>query len=232
MRRYALALQLVVLLCCAAASGYLWRAALGTGRAIRYVSAGSPYNPSWPAPSPPGKVALPRVLHAHSAKPSGVKAPLSGASAELASGVVRPHAGSARTPVSGSGSTKPPAQLPPPKSSPPPPPTPTPTQPPPSPPAPPPPPSPPPPPPPPPPSPPPPPAPVARSVAEQGARPGWGHGDKNHVHTGPPTKKGKAPEPPSPAQPTQPEPPAPATPPTDPGQGNGNGNGKGNGKKK
>ena len=207
MRRYALALQLVVLLCCAAASGYLWRAALGTGRAIRYVSAGSPYNPSWPAPSPPGKVALPRVLHAHSAKPSGVKAPLSGASAELASGVVRPHAGSARTPVSGSGSTKPPAQSPPPKSSPPPPPTPTPTQ-------------------------PPPPAPVARSVAEQGARPGWGHGDKNHVHTGPPTKKGKAPEPPSPAQPTQPEPPAPATPPTDPGQGNGNGNGKGNGKKK
>jgi outer membrane biosynthesis protein TonB len=227
MRRYALALQLVVLLCCAAASGYLWRAALGTGRAIRYVSAGSPYNPSWPAPSPPGKVALPRVLHASSPKPSGVKAPSSGASSELASGVVRSHGGSARTPVSGSGTTKPPAQSPPPKSSPPPPPTPTPTQPPspppPSPPAPPPPPSPP------PPSPPPPPAAVARTVAEQVTRPGWGHGDKNHVHSGPPAKKGNAAEPP-PAQPAQPpQAQAPASPPASPGHGNGDG--KGNGKK-
>jgi len=231
MRRYALALQLVVLLCCAAASGYLWRAALGTGRAIRYVSAGSPYNPSWPAPSPPGKVALPRALHAPSSKPSRVKAPSSGASTELVSRVVRPHAGSARTPVSGSGTTKPPAQSPPPKSSPPPSPAPTPTPPPspppPSPPAPPPPPTSPPPP---SPSPPPPPAPVTRSVAEQGTRPGWGHGDKNHVHSGPPAKNGKAPEPPAPAQPTQPpQAQEPASPPADPGHGNGNG--KGNGKK-
>jgi hypothetical protein len=218
MRRYALALQLVVLLCCAAASGYLWRAALGTARTIRYVSAGSPYSPSWPAPSPPGKVALPRVLHTPSAQPSGAKAPASGASSELASGVVRPHGRSARTPVSGSGTTKPPSQSPPPKSSPPPPSPPTP---PPSPPAPPSPPSPP------PPSPPPPAAPVVRTVAEQGARPGWGHGDKNHVHTGPPAKKGKVPEAPAPAQPTQPpEPQTPASPSTGPGHGNGNGNGK------
>ena len=221
MRRYALALQLVVLICCATASGYLWRAALGTGHTIRYVSAGNPYNPPWPAPSPPGKVALPHVLQAPSAQPSEARAPSSGASSELASGVVRSQGGSARAPVSGSGTTKPPAQSPPPKSSPPPPPTPTP---PPSPPAPPSPPTPP------PPSPPPPATPVARTVAEQGARPGWGHGDKNHVHSGPPAKKGKAQEPPSPAQPTQPPaPPQPASPPTD--RDHGNGNGKGNGKK-
>src|SRR5438034_5785812 len=61
MRRYALALQLVVLICCAVASGYLWRAALGTGRAIRYVSAGTPYSPAWPAPEAPGRVTVTHV---------------------------------------------------------------------------------------------------------------------------------------------------------------------------
>src|SRR6185436_1527605 len=63
MRRYALAIQLVLLICCAVASGYLWRAALGTGRAIRYVSAGTPYSPAWPAPEAPGRVTVTHVTH-------------------------------------------------------------------------------------------------------------------------------------------------------------------------
>src|SRR3954465_9588079 len=58
MRRYAIGFQLIVLLCSAVASGYLWRAALGPGRAIRYVSAGKPYEPSWPALGSAGRVAV------------------------------------------------------------------------------------------------------------------------------------------------------------------------------
>src|SRR5205823_5296791 len=62
-RRYALAVQLVLLLCCGVASGYLWRAALGSGRAFvtRFVYAGRPYEPSWFSVRPTARVPLTRA---------------------------------------------------------------------------------------------------------------------------------------------------------------------------
>src|SRR4026209_2629360 len=101
MRRYALVFQLVALLCCAVASGYLWRAALGSGRAIRYVSAGRPYNMVWPAPRSPGPVALPPLRrHARATEAPPAKAASSSSTAatssaatvkQLASETVRPR---------------------------------------------------------------------------------------------------------------------------------------------
>src|SRR4051812_10866885 len=101
MRRYAIGLQLVVLICCAVASGYLWRAALETGRAIRYVSAGKPYEPPWPALGSGGRVAVThvptrrRATHGTGPKaapaPSRHAAPSTAAKAgPLASATVRP----------------------------------------------------------------------------------------------------------------------------------------------
>src|SRR5690348_1178916 len=173
MRRYALVFQLVALLCCAVASGYLWRAALGSGRAIRYVSAGRPYNLVWPAPRSPGHVALPHLRRdARATKAPATKAASSGSTVatssdarakQLASETVRPRGQSQESHVPAPGTPKPPAPPPSPPSPPPPPPPPSPAPP-----------SPPPPPPsPPPPSPPPPSpsAPVSRAVAEKGSRP-------------------------------------------------------------
>ena len=205
MRRYALALQLVVLICCAVASGYLWRAALGTGRAIRYVSAGTPYTPAWPAPEAPGRVTVTHVP-THEPATSPGRAARTGPAARSAVATAGPssktsHPATSSPAIAKVGDQNPPPQSPP--ASPPPqspPPSPPPPAPPPSPP----------PPPAPPPSPPPPPSPTTRAAsvvtapANKGERPGWGKGDRNHIHTGPPAT------PPTP--PTQPEPPQPQAP--------------------
>jgi hypothetical protein len=220
-RRYAIGLQLVVLLCCAVASGYLWRAALETGRAIRYLSAGQPYEPSWPALGSAGGVAVAHVPTHKPAKPaSGAKgaparsrhaAPTSVArTAQLADASASPPANSAppvakvrhQTPPHGptSAPPSPPAPSPPPPTLPPSPP---------------------------PPSPPPPAAPtpavsVAAGTIKRRDRPGWGYGDRNHDHTGPPAKSAESsraptPEPPEPAKPGKPDnPPTPAKAPEPP----------------
>src|SRR5438552_69460 len=106
MRRYAIGFQLIVLLCSAVASGYLWRAALGTGRTIRYISAGKPYEPSWPALDSAGRVAVTHVptrkpaTHGTGPKaapaPSRHAAPSTAAKAgQLASATARPESSSA-----------------------------------------------------------------------------------------------------------------------------------------
>ena len=186
MRRYAIGLQLIMLICSAVASGYLWRAALGTGRAIRYVSAGKPYEPPWPAAGRPTRV---KVTHLPAHKPATV-APHSVSrtvpagrtsavrAAQLASAAERPRSEASHS--SSPATAKVRDQNPPPSPPPSPPPTP------PSPPSPP----PPTPPPTPPPSPPAPAAPLATTLTNKGDRPGWGNGDKNHEHTGPPGQSG------------------------------------------
>ena len=205
MRRYALALQLVVLICCAVASGYLWRAALGTGRAIRYVSAGTPYSPAWPAPEAPGRVTVTHVPR-HEPATSPGRAARTGPAARSAVATAGPSSKTSQTATSSPAVAKVGDQNPPPQS---PPASPPPQSPPPSPP---------------PPSPPPPASPPTRAAlvvtapAKKGARPGWGKGDRNHDHTGPPATPPTPPMPPTP--PTQPEPPqpqAPAEPPKDHG---------------
>ena len=223
MRRYALALQLVVLICCAVASGYLWRAALGTGRAIRYVSAGTPYSPAWPAPEAPGRVTVTHVP-THEPTTSAGRAARTGTAARLASATVRTsskasHPATSSPAVAKVGHQSPPPQSPPASG---PPPSPRPSPPPPSPPPPPAPPPSPPPPPAPPPSPPPPASPPTRAVSvatapakKGGERPGWGRGDRNHDHTGPrpPATPPTPPTPPTlPTPPTQPVPPQPQVP--------------------
>jgi hypothetical protein len=218
MRRYALALQLVVLICCAVASGYLWRAALGTGRAIRYVSAGTPYSPAWPAPEAPGRVTVTHVPTQEPATSLG-RAARTGLAARSAVATAGPSSKTSRPATSSPAVAKVGDQTPPPQSPPasPPPQSPPPSPPPPSPPSPP---APPPTPPPPPaipPSPPPPASPPTRAVSvvrapanKGGERPGWGKGDRNHDHTGPPAAP--PPPPPPPTPPAQPQPPQPQTP--------------------
>src|SRR5438105_3820590 len=178
MRRYAIGLQLIVLLCSAVASGYLWRAALGTGRAIRYVSAGKPYEPPWPTPGSAGRVA---VTHVPTSKPvtrhTGAKAararsePVAHSSApkaaQLASASARPRAESSQPATSASAVAKVRDQTPPQRSAPAPapsPPAPTPPSPSPRTPA----------------------ASVAAGPTKAQDRPGWGYGDRNHDHAGPP----------------------------------------------
>jgi hypothetical protein len=219
MRRYALALQLVVLICCAVASGYLWRAALGTGRAIRYVSAGTPYSPAWPAPEAPGRVTVTHVP-THETATSRGRAARTGPAARSAVATAGPSSKTSRAATSSPavgkvGDQKPPPQSPPasppPQSPPPSPPAPSPPPPPTPPPSPPPPPAP-------PPSPPPPASPPTRAVsvvrapASKGERPGWGKGDRNHDHTGPPAAPPTPPPPTPPTPPTPPQPPQPQTP--------------------
>jgi hypothetical protein len=216
MRRYALALQLVVLICCAVASGYLWRAALETGRAIRYVSAGTPYRPSWPTPEAPDRVT---VNHVPPTRPG--RAARTGPAVRSAVATAGPSSKTSRPATSSPavakvGDQNPPPQSPPasppPQSPPPSPPPPSPPPPPATPPSPPPPPAP-------PPSPPPPASPPTRAAsvvtapAKKGERPGWGKGDRNHDHTGPPAAPPTPPTPPPPpTPPTQPQPPQPQTP--------------------
>src|SRR6266487_6472637 len=117
MRRYALALQLVVLICCAVASGYLWRAALGTGRAIRYVSAGTPYTPAWPAPEAPGRVTVTHVP-THEAAASPGRAARTGNAARLAGATARPSSKTSHPATSSPAVAKVGDQNPPPKSPP------------------------------------------------------------------------------------------------------------------
>jgi hypothetical protein len=206
-RRYALGFQVVVLLCSAVASGYLWRAALGTDHAIRYVSAGTPYNPPWPAPAAPGRVTVthvpryePATSHGRAARSSAAKA------AQLSSATAEPRAQASHTSSPEApkvGAQKPPPQSPPasppPQTSPPSPPPPPPS-----------------------PSPPPPPPPPTRTAlavtapAKKGERPGWGKGDTNHDHTGPPAKPPKSAKPSKPPKTNPPEPASPATPPESP----------------
>ena len=209
MRRYAIGFQLVVLICCAVASGYLWRAALETGRAIRYVSAGKPYEPPWPALGSGGRVAVTHVPTRKPATPaSGTKgaparsrhaAPAAATkTAQLADASAGPLGKSShpansappgakvrhQTPPHGPTSTPP---SPPAPSSPPPPALP--------------------------PSPPPPAAPtpvVAAAPTKKPDRPGWGYGDRNHDHTGPPAKPSQPPTPnpaelPTPGKPDKPQ---------------------------
>jgi hypothetical protein len=218
MRRYALALQLVVLICCAVASGYLWRAALGTGRAIRYVSAGTPYSPAWPAPEAPGRVTVTHVPKHEPATSLG-RAARTGLAARSAVATAGLSSKTSHPATSSPAATTVGDQTPPPQSPPasPPPQSPPPSPPPPSPPSPPAPPPTPPPPPAPPPSPPPPASPPTRAVSvvrapanKGGERPGWGKGDRNHDHTGPPATP--PPPPPPPTPPAQPQPPQPQTP--------------------
>ena len=59
MRRYGIGLQLVLLVCCGVASGYIWHAALASKRAsIRFVFIGRPYQPTLLAPSPRARPAF------------------------------------------------------------------------------------------------------------------------------------------------------------------------------
>lgn len=185
MRRYAVGIQLALLVCGGAASGYLWRAALEGGTKIRYVSAGLPYEPTTlaapvrethvaTAPVPAKRVRPLRRHHVRVSTPVAASAPRAATSAQLASirPVVSPPAPApapppASRPVKRTHPAPRPKPLPkavPPPASPPPQPAPA------------------------PPPPPPPPAvtPTPVAAAPVSTRPGWGHGDKNHEHTGPP----------------------------------------------
>jgi hypothetical protein len=229
MRRYALVLQLIVLICAAVASGYLWRAALGTGRTIRYVSAGKPYEPSWPTLGSARHVAVThgptskaaeraaaaraaRIRTAHAARSAAGKAP------QLASATIRPRpTGSASAGAKGHDKTPPHSPTTTPPSRPAPTPSPAPAL---------------------PPSPPSPapatpapatPAPsVSAATTKKPDRPGWGYGDRNHDHTGPHTKSAK-----SAKTPTPPETPEAASPsmPTKPPKGSDQPEGQGHQKK-
>ena len=200
MRRYATGLQLVLLVCAGATSGYLWRAALDRSTAAPELVHRGP-NPTQLFVKPPTTAGHPRV-RAHTKRSLHPQAPANRASAavnrykpnpstELAS-VSTPkytaptHTGSQAKPAPSPSKrpnprTAPPRPKPNPPTAPPPvappvtttpPPT---TAPPPS----------------------PPPTPVITPpVPEQAAsssstRPGWGKGDPNHDHTGPPGQSGK-----------------------------------------
>jgi hypothetical protein len=210
MRRYATGLQLILLVCAGTASGYLWRAALHSQSTVAPTLLLQGRAPNWlfvkPQPAPPDSGARaqpkssaqsgtrakhssqaesPQVIHRSTevvsvATPEQVKAPT-----RAAVDTRRPPSRT-KTPGRHPGRSRPapPRTIaPPPPSSPPPPPPPTP------------------PPPPPPPSPPPapPPAkpvPAAPQPAKQAAtssstRPGWGRGDRNHDHAGPPGQSDK-----------------------------------------
>ena len=206
MRRFGLGLQLALLVSCGVASGYAWRAALGPGHDLqtRYIYGGKPFAPSWFSSPPSARVvpfkpaATKRHLKLHRAT-SAAAAPASstGASSEsesrqLASVTSSPKAASSSTSSASPAprheaprqpkhdSTQPP---PPARPQPPAPPTSPPSSPP-SPPA-----SP-------PVTPPSPPA-IVQTTADQGSRPGWGHGDPNHAHTGPRGKGPKSEAPPT-----------------------------------
>ena len=190
MRRYGIGLQLVLLVCSGVASGYIWHAALTSKRnPIRFVFIGPPYEQTQLAPPPPGRPTLTpartnnRKRHvraevtssshsrhetlAHAApQQRSSESQLASASAGASEAATRTPAAHAtrpahpaRPPVK---QRKPaPASPPPHPAAPPPPPV----------------------------SPPPPPPPSApkqiQAPTTKSTRPGWGHGDKNHDHTGP-----------------------------------------------
>jgi hypothetical protein len=208
-RRFGLGLQLALLVSCGVASGYAWRAALSPGHDFqtRYIYGGKPFTPSWffappsvrvvpirPASRPASKnrhLKLRRAISARTAPASSSGAKGASVSRQLASVGASPHvAGSSPSPASPipprpkrpahprHHSPQPPPPAPPqppvsppsPPSSPPSPPAPPPVT---------------------------PPPPAVSTVQTGGSRPGWGHGDPNHEHTGPPGKGRKSEAPPS-----------------------------------
>ena len=203
MRRFGLGIQLALLVSCGVASGYAWRAALSSGQApqTQYIYGGKPFAPSWFSSPPPARV-IPNAhapanrrpkarratrADAAAASTSGTKS--ASASRQLASVTTSPQAASSSpSPASPTATQKRPGRprhhSPPHPSKPPAPPPsrpPSPPSPPPSPPS--------------PPAPPlvtPPPPSVAtdQTDPDKAFKPGWGHGDPNHEHTGPPGKGG------------------------------------------
>jgi len=189
-RRYATGLQLVLLVCAGAASGYLWRAALHPRSTIASELAPYRQDLTWPFIKPPATDSPPQArARAHARRsvqartqPSSGSSAVTGhvpnSSAELAASTTPKQTVAGSKPTPSLPRTPKPQTSPGPKSPPPPPP--------PSPPS--------------PPSPPPtspPPAPVASAAVQQqvstnsSTRPGWGKGDRNHDHTGPPGEPGK-----------------------------------------
>ena len=191
MRRYGIGLQLVLLVCSGVASGYIWHAALTSKRnPIRFVFIGPPYEQAQLAPPPP---AHPTLTHARTKKrerrvhaevtssghsrhqmPAHAAPQRHASEAQLASASAQSSEAAAQ--ASGTHATrsarsarparpqvklrKPAPASPPPAASPPP----TVSS----------------------------PRPTSPSTPERaeaatskGKRPGWGHGDKNHDHTGP-----------------------------------------------
>jgi hypothetical protein len=204
-RRFGLGLQLALLVSCGVASGYAWRAALGPGHDLqtRYIYGGKPFAPSWFSSPPSARVVpagpaptsrhskLRRATSAGAAPASSSGTTSKSESPQLASVTPSPPAANSSPTPDSSPRPKGPGH---PRHHSPHPPPPAPPQPPASPPS---------PPPAPPPSPPAPPAvaptppsvSIVQTAADKGSRPGWGHGDPNHDHTGP---RGKGPEPEAP----------------------------------
>lgn len=210
MRRYATGLQLVLLVCAGAVSGYLWRAALHPRTTVASEPVPQIQYPAWPFTKPPATAGRTQVrprttrsVQQHRSATRGSSAATQhrvSSGAELASVATPSHTVNKTKPApSGSKAPKlrtaphpqsPPAPTPPatvaPPATPPTPASPPPASPPftPSPPS--------------TPSAPTTPSspPVVSAVAQQqatqsAARPGWGHGDQNHDHTGPPGHSGK-----------------------------------------
>jgi hypothetical protein len=214
-RRYGLGLQLALLVSCGVASGYAWRAALSPSHVpqTQYIYGGKPFAPSWFS-SPPSVRVVPNThaptnrhrkvrratsADAAAASSSGTKGASvssgtksASASRQLASVTTSQRAASSSpSPASPTPRHKEPGHPrhhspPPPPPSPPKPPAPPPSPPPPSPPSPPSSPAPP------PVTPPPPSVPTVQTDPDKAFKPGWGHGDPNHEHTGPPGKGRKS----------------------------------------
>lgn len=187
MRPYATGLQLVLLVCAGTASGYLWRAALHPRSTVAPELAPYRQDLTWPFGKPPATAGRPQVRvqarHSHHARTqprrgsSAVTRHVANSGAELAS--VATHKQTVAQPkTTRSRPRKPiPRTSPRPQSPPPPPPPSPPPPPPPSAPS--------------PPSPPPAPdEPTPAAAANSSTRPGWGKGDRNHDHAGPPGQSG------------------------------------------
>jgi hypothetical protein len=197
-RRYATGVQLVLLVCAGVASGYLWRAALHPRTTVASELAPQIQYPTWPFTKPPTNAGRRQVqprtkrsTQQHTEARRGLSAARRhtvNSGAELASVATPSHAVNKTKPAPSASKAPKPPTAPHPKSPPAPTPPatveppatpPTPSSPPPA-------------------SSPPPPSspPVVSVVAQQqaaqpSARPGWGHGDPNHDHTGPPGHSGK-----------------------------------------
>jgi hypothetical protein len=206
-RRFGLGLQLALLVSCGVASGYAWRAALSPGHVpqTQYIYGGKPFVPSWFSLPPSARVVpnghattnrrakVRRATSAGAAAASSSGTTNASATRQLASVTASPQGGTnSPSPASPTPRQKGPGHPrhhspppPPPAPQQPPVPPPTPPPPPPSPPA------------PPPVTPTPPAAPLVQTTANKGSRPGWGHGDPNHGHTGPPGKGPKSEAPPT-----------------------------------
>ena len=188
MRRYGIGLQLVLLVCSGVASGYIWHAALTSKRnSIRFVFIGPPYQKTQLAPPPRTRTTFTRTRagkrHVRAEATSFAQSPhaaptrsapqrrphatqLASASVHSSEAATHPAAKHPARPARPPIKLKKPAP-PSPPSTPPAAVTPQPAAPAPSPPT-------------------PAPEPVQAAAASTGTRPGWGHGDRNHDHSGPP----------------------------------------------